>query len=337
MFIEKGQKLPKTLDHCPLPYGREWIVEHDRFIIRNHDQNGYVIEYLITNRGSHITVNQNWPVWEDSVFGLVNMVMGAALTIQGRSMLHACSLVDDGRSFLIMGESGAGKSSLSVALAAEGLAAHSDDIAVIHNLDFGDKSKNPGPHPTDQTGTSPTGEPGPHPPASTIKSSGPHPPRSTETSTSPQPVITGTHPVIAPGYPRIKVKPELLDTLGITGVTPIRIASVESPEGERWLDTDQLAGGTYRSPAPLGAIFLLRERSGKADAPQVRRLDPMPAAVALSSHIYGTAWFNPPGPRNLFLCTYIAGRVPVYEVTLPDDLGRIRASARHLLDHYIRN
>ena len=317
IIITTGRKLPKTLDHCPVPYGREWIAKADHHIVRFYDRDGHVFEFLLYKNGARITLSQSWPIWEDSVFALVNMVMGAALTLQGRSMLHACSLVDDGRSFLIMGNSGAGKSSLSITLADEGLAAHSDDVAVIHSIYFREPACEDGPYPS--------GESVPHQPAQ------PGP------SSSPRPVLSSPNPVVAPGYPRIKVKPELLDTLGITGVTPIMIASVEGPEKERWLDTDQFAGGTYRDPAPLGAVFILRKRAAAASSPRVERLAPMPAAVALSSHIYGSEWFNPPGPRNLFLCTHIASSVPVYEVTLPDDLGLIRASARHLIEHHIRN
>jgi len=296
--IETGQKLPKTLDASPVPSGREWIREPDRSIVRFYDGVGHIYQFDLTGNGSHITISQTWPVWEDSVFALVNMVMGAVLTLQGHPMFHACSLVHGDRAFLLMGDSGAGKSSLSIALAAEGLAAHADDVAVIDNITFPDLNG--------QTGM-------------------------------PKPVISGSQPAIAPGYPRIKVKPELLDRLGITGVTPIKIATVEGPEKERWIDTDQLPGGTHRKSAPISAIFLLGERTAKSGDPQIRRLGPMQAAFALSGHMYGTVWFNPPGPKNLFLCTYIAEKVPVYEVCLPDDLDLLRASARYLIRHHIAN
>ncbi len=296
--IQTGQKLPKTLDASPVPSGREWIHDPDRSIVRFYDGAGHIYQFDITENAANITVSQTWPVWEDSVFALVNMVMGAVLTLQGHPMFHACSLVHDGRSFLLMGDSGAGKSSLSIALSAEGLRAHADDVVVIDNIRFPASNDRPG---------------------------------------IPEPVISGSGPVVAPGYPRIKVKPELIARIGIRGVTPIHIATVEGPEGERWIDTDQLPGGTHRNSAAIGAIFLLGKRVEGAGQPVVRRLSPMQAAFALSGHMYGTAWFNPPGPKNLFMSTYTAEKVPVYEVSLPDDLDVIRESARYLIRNYIEN
>jgi len=55
IIITTGRKLPKTLDHCPVPYGREWIAKADHHIVRFYDRDGHVFEFLLYKNGARIT------------------------------------------------------------------------------------------------------------------------------------------------------------------------------------------------------------------------------------------------------------------------------------------
>ena len=69
--------------------------------------------------------------FDDALVYLVGPVLGAALRLLRRSVLHASAVEVDGRAVLVMGEAGAGKSTMTAALVNRGLPLVSEDVCAI--------------------------------------------------------------------------------------------------------------------------------------------------------------------------------------------------------------
>lgn len=141
---------------------------------------------------------------------------------------------------------------------------------------------------------------------------------------------------IAPGYDRIKIHPEVLEILNLKSLTLHPVTTSIADEVEKWLCADDLPGGFYSQSAPLAAILVLNRRSKQFNLPETELLSPLQAGVALTRHLYGNEWLNPPGASTLSVCSQLATAVPVYRITMPDDLTRLTPSARILLSEVIK-
>lgn len=290
---------PKKLNRSPVPGGREWIFEDNHRVLRYYDFNGHIFQYKIALDGTQIRVYLTWPIWEDAIFPLINPAMAAALTLQGYPILHASSLIFENSAFLVMGVSGSGKSSLSTALTSEGLALHSDDIATIINWRLTKDNKQE------------------------------------KFRAPPSPLI------VAPGYPKIKVIPGLLPILNMDGIVPISISSTDRDDAEQWINAHKIKGGFFGKKAPVKAIFTLDQRhthnasGATGNLLKVKKLKPLPAAMALTQLLYGPDWLNLPGKDTLNICTQVARVVPVFKISLPDDLNLLLPSAKKLIKDLI--
>ncbi|MDG5766317.1 hypothetical protein QA596_02480 [Balneolales bacterium ANBcel1] len=310
---------PAKADPPPDALGRVWADTGSHRMLRFYGRYGHTIDFLIDPDGSGIQVSQSWPEWRDTFFGLANGAITAALHLKGFRALHASSLIANSHSYLVMGVSGAGKSSLSAALAAEGMAMHSDDIAIP--MEAGTVAMN--------------------------------------INGTPRPWEGHAPPHIAAGYGRIKISPMLAETLGLPGdeLVPVQarrsdnvlprktgIAShppenhvadteedTDSANTELWVSAHLLPGDFHPDPAPLGAILVLGNRRTGLSHPVIEPLQGMPAVIALSNHFYGRDWLQPPSPQDPEFCRRLAEHVPVYRITMPDDLSLLRASARHIM------
>ena len=271
--------IPKNADRSPTPTGRMWKKEGDYYKLCYYNQTGYVIQFKINSSGTSIHISQSWPEWGDTLFVLMNPAMAAAISLQGYPILHGSSMVCNGNAFVISGISGAGKSSLTTALAAEGVALHSDDISVVD--------------------------------------------------------MDATMPRVAPGYPRLKIDTTLPQYLSLNDATLLPVVTTEADLSEKWISADELPGGFHPDSAPLSGIFVLLERLPDQDTPSVTRLSPMAGTLALTEHIYGREWLNPPDFQHLQFCRQLAESLPIYQVSMPDNLSKLSESARFLLNNYI--
>lgn len=95
--------------------------------------------------GTVIVVERNglelWATWpdhltlEDTATYLLGPIMGFVLRLRGTTCLHASAVAIDGQAIVLVGRSGAGKSSTAAALAQRGYAVLSDDVVAL--ADFG--------------------------------------------------------------------------------------------------------------------------------------------------------------------------------------------------------
>jgi len=278
--------VPKSENRAPNSNGRVWVREDSHSLLKFYNSVGHMEEYRFSADGSDIRIRHSWPVWYDTLFALMNPVLAAASVLRGENLLHASSLVHNGSSTLIAGISGAGKSSLSAALAAGGMSLHSDDIACIS---FNDT----------------------------------------------------TEPRVSAGYRRIKIDPGLVDYLPIPEDALLSIFSNDEVRRnlnfvpEYWVLADELSGFFHEAQAPLQSILILDERMKEAVKPQIHKLSKAAAAMALTEHVYGREWLNPPGRKSLQFCTYLAETVPVYKVHMPDSMKLLEKSAGAIFEQLI--
>ena len=158
-------------------------------------------------------------------------------------------------------------------------------------------------------------------------------------------------PVVMAGYPRIKIEPGLREYIGLTGLSLIPIITENKKPGipedlelkimnthkEKWLPAEKLPGGFHSDAATLSEIIILGDRKKEIDMPQIERLRPVNAVMALTGHMYGREWLNRPGPGTLKVCTRLAETVPVYRVYMPDNPGLLMQSAGYIRKKIIEN
>ena len=80
------------------------------------------------------TIVGNWPrhfSFEDALVYLVGPVLGAAVRLEGRTILHASAVRGRAGALLLMGEAGAGKSTLTAALLKRRVALVSEDVSAF--------------------------------------------------------------------------------------------------------------------------------------------------------------------------------------------------------------
>lgn len=83
-------------------------------------------------------IDGTWPPrfsLDDALVYLVGPVLGATLRLLRRSVLHASAVEVDGRALLVMGDAGAGKSTLTAALVDAGLPLITEDVAALDVVD----------------------------------------------------------------------------------------------------------------------------------------------------------------------------------------------------------
>ncbi len=324
--------VPKRLDHSPVPRGLEWTVRDGTRNLSYYFSDGKELTFRFSDDGREIRFTHSWRHWKELRFPLINGAVAAALKIQGHTALHAASLVWKGRSFLFMGHSGRGKSTLAAALIDAGMSAHSDDIAIP----FWEDARS-------QYG----------PTEGRISGQNPHIKNQSQSDSTDNDV-----PVIPAGYAMIKVKPEIIRLLGVQEARPVKIFCHHNEDDESWFRATELLGGFYNGLAPLAGIFILGNRyrngqpkhktAGDSSKPgenvepitdnnyvQVNQISGMPATLELLEHIYGVSWMSPPGDSSLKLAARLAGDIPVFRLSMPNDLSQLQDAAGELLQRHI--
>lgn len=134
-------------------------------------------------------------------------------------------------------------------------------------------------------------------------------------------------PRVHPGRVRLRIWPGAAAALGIGAAAQSLFPRARQIDKRVLFDSEAAADG----PAPLHAIYLLAPRAAGLEAPAVRDLEPPARLPALAANLYGML---DPGPaqrhRELALLAWVAQRVPVRELALPDDLGRLAGLAAQL-------
>jgi len=89
------------------------------------------LDFEVNSEGTHIRASWDRSVIEEVTALLLGPVLGCALRLRGILCLHACVVRIGQQAIAIVGETGAGKSTMAAALARRGHPILSDDIAVL--------------------------------------------------------------------------------------------------------------------------------------------------------------------------------------------------------------
>ena len=135
---------------------------------------------------------------------------------------------------------------------------------------------------------------------------------------------------VEPGLSRLLLWPESVAALLGDAEAMPRIVSTWD---KRYLD---LTGPGLRmaSAAPLGAIFVLKERAPELQAPELAPLTGANALIELVANTYANDFLDRPLRANELLSVgRIAREVPMRSVRMPDDRASLGASCEALLEH----
>lgn len=126
------EDVPEHLDEV-LHSGPNWEINKNSFLLNLPD-----IGRFMATDGIRISIcpAPNMPV-EDLLIFATGTGMSAILYQRGAMLLHASSVVRDGRAYLFCGPSGVGKSTLSAALCRAGCVFLSDDMCAVIQPDHG--------------------------------------------------------------------------------------------------------------------------------------------------------------------------------------------------------
>lgn len=138
----------------------------------------------------------------------------------------------------------------------------------------------------------------------------------------PRGLPVGAAITVPPGYARLRV---YADSATAVDVDPQHLEVTLDFDPKRYLDPPQA-----QQAAPLGGILVLQPRSTMFDRVRLR---PQAALAALLEHCSGRPLPVPDQQTWRFAqLSQLVRRIPAWQVTLPDDLGALRAGAAHLLD-----
>jgi hypothetical protein len=93
---------------------------------------GYGVDFLLDRAGARIEASWSVPATaEDASFYLLGPILGFVRRLRGATCLHGSAVALDGRAVILVGASGAGKSTTAAALARRGWAMLTDDVAPL--------------------------------------------------------------------------------------------------------------------------------------------------------------------------------------------------------------
>ncbi len=195
------------------------------------------------------------------------MMMATILHQRRFCVLHASVIEIDGGAIALMGQIGAGKSSLAGALYVRGHRVVADDNAAVNT--------------------------------------------------------TGRVPIVAPGYPYVKLFPAIASLLGFQGDS---LALVHASQVKL---RGAVTQGFAHNPLPLRRVYILdREHSG-----DITPLSPLKVTIELLRNSVPTRWGHAGDARQLQQCGMIGVQVPAFAVKTFSDLTSVRTVAERLERH----
>jgi hypothetical protein len=90
------------------------------------------IEFLVDRAGTEVW--GQWPEsvgYDEAVSYLIGPILGTVLRLRGATVLHACAINVNGRAIAVLGDAGAGKSSLAATFAQRGYPILTDDLVAL--------------------------------------------------------------------------------------------------------------------------------------------------------------------------------------------------------------
>ena len=142
--------------------------------------------------------------------------------------------------------------------------------------------------------------------------------------------------MVEPGYPWLRLSPDTGRLLGLATADLPRIFGPGNPDDKRWVDSRSLPAGFHPRAAPLAGICVLAGPRRKEAEPSFRALTPAEGCAVLEPHGFGWKAVDQPLAASLATCAWVASRVPVFRVLLPEGLDAMIPAARAILRHVAR-
>ena len=210
-----------------------WLLADGAFY-RLHYTEG--IDYVLSRDGARLWVRWSNTVTEKDILSyLLGPVMGFVLRVRGIVSLHASAVAVNRRAVVFVGDVGAGKSTMAMAMGRLGYPIISDDIVPIY--------ENAG--------------------------------------------VTYAHS----GYPRMRLRQPSLPMLFDVNPELPRLPKVEGQDRLHF----ELTSGGYQfqsDPLPIGALYLLADRSADPHAPRVEPMSPLDGIMGIVANTYVTRFLD---------------------------------------------
>ena len=127
-----GESQPPSTEVEVLSSGLKVLSKEDGTFFHLWFRGDGQLDFEINSQGDRISATWTRSVLEEVTGLLLGQVLGCTLRLRGTLCLHACVVKIGHHAIVIVGETGAGKSTTAAALAKRGHAILSDDIAVIN-------------------------------------------------------------------------------------------------------------------------------------------------------------------------------------------------------------
>jgi len=110
----------------------DWRQAEQGWRLRYHARSGEALEFVFDSKASQLDIRCTLPdLTGDVVAVLIGPALATALYLRGIPVLHASAVAVDGKAILVAGLAGAGKSTLTAALVANGAPLLAEDLAVL--------------------------------------------------------------------------------------------------------------------------------------------------------------------------------------------------------------
>jgi hypothetical protein len=130
---------------------------------------------------------------------------------------------------------------------------------------------------------------------------------------------------VSPGFPQLKIRPELLVSLGHNSRTLFFLDEVESKLG---LD---VSPGFPVHPLPLKRIYVLSETIEQ----DIQPIPPQQAVLELIRHSYPTRTLHPGDALHLRQCADLARTIPLYWLKPSQDLAALSDLVALVADNHV--
>jgi hypothetical protein len=142
----------------------------------------------------------------------------------------------------------------------------------------------------------------------------------------------GTTFCVQPGLPRILLWPESVAAMWGDAEALPRIVGTWD---KRYLDLNQAGYEFAREAVPLGAIYVLRERSAELDAPEISPVAGAHALVDLAANTYSNDFLDARlRSQELKVLGRLATHVPIRSLRAPDDRSAMKSVCDAMLSDF---
>jgi hypothetical protein len=132
LIVRHRGAIPRPITPRPPGMTFDWRQVEQGWLLRYHTQTDEVLEFAYNPEASAIEIWCTMPEMTDDITALlIGAGLATALHLRGVPILHAASVVVDGRAILVAGTAGAGKSTLTATLVGKGMPLLAEDLAVL--------------------------------------------------------------------------------------------------------------------------------------------------------------------------------------------------------------